>query len=512
MSTSNGAGFSRARAQDDAAEVVMAAKGGGLNLVGSAFTQAARFLVTLMLARKLGSGQVGVYYEAQAFLALLGLLALSGFRGALTRFVAVHLADGDKGSLTGTIRLGVVIPTVASALMAVILYSLSEWFATSVFQDPELALALRYVALALPGACFTDAALSATQGFKTMKPYVAVGLIFEPAMRLGLSLVLLGAGLGLEGAMLALVITSNGTALLAGAVLLRFTRRHRSSAVYRLKELFAFSTVSWMSSLASNAQTWTGTLILGILGTSNQVGIYQVATRVTLLATFFLGPLGTSFAPMIADLYRREEFERLGRMYVVVSSWTLRLSLPSFAIVILFPDELLSVFGNQFVGGAAVTVILAVGQLFNVAGGPNGYMLVMSGRPALTMANNLTALVLNVVLNLVLIPRFGLIGAGIAFAASVAFNNIAKVIQVWFTMRMHPFDIDFWKACLSGAAAFGLGLAVRQGVVGTANRLFAGLAIVVIYFGIIVALGIGADDRLVLDKIWRRLRPARVSP
>lgn len=493
----------------DEAEVMLAARGSGLNLAGSGFTQVARFAITFFLARRLGSEQVGVYYEAQAFLALLGLLALSGFRGAMTRFVAVHRAEKDSSSLMGTLRLGLIIPTVAALVMGAALFALSDWLAAAVFHEPELAFALRYVALALPATCFTDAALSATQGFKTMKPYVAIGLIFEPAMLLGLSLLTLSAGWGLRGPMLALVISSYTASILALFVLLRLTRPHRSRPRYRVRELFTFSAVSWLSSLASSAQTWTGTLILGALATAGQVGLYNVATRVTVLATFFLGPFATSFAPMIADLYQRNELERLRRLYAVVTGWTLRLSLPAFVVVILFPEELLSVFGSEFGGGAAVTVLLAVGQLLNVAGGPNGYMLVMSGRPVFTMANNLAALALNVVLNLMLIPRFGLLGAGIAFAASVAFNNLAKALQIWFTMRMHPFDIDFFKACLAGAAAFGMGLVVRQTLQGTPARLAAGVAMVGFYFGVIVLLGIGPEDRLVLDKLRRRLKPVR---
>lgn len=493
----------------DEAEVMLAARGSGLNLVGSGFTQIARFSITFFLARRLGSAQVGVYYEAQAFLALLGLLALSGFRGAMTRFVAVHRAEKDSSSLTGTLRLGLTIPSAAALVLGAALYLLSDWFAGSVFHDPELASALRYVAIALPATCFTDAALSATQGFKTMKPYVAIGLIFEPAMLLGLTLLTLSAGWGLEGPMLSLVVTSYSASVLALVALMRLARRHRTRPRYRVKELFSFSAVSWLSSLASSAQTWTGTLILGALASADQVGLYNVASRVTVLATFFLGPLGTSFAPIIADLYQRNQLDRLRRLYAVVTGWTLRLSLPAFVVVILFPEELLSVFGSEFGAGAAVTVLLAAGQLLNVAGGPNGYMLVMSGRPVFTMANNIAALVLNVILNLVLIPRFGLLGAGIAFAASVAFNNLAKVLQIWFTMRMHPFDIEFFKACLAGAAAFGMGLVVRQVIQGTPARLAAGVAMAAAYFGIIVLLGIGPEDRLVLDRLRRRLRPVR---
>ena len=87
-------------------EVLGIARGGALNIGGQLCSQVSFFLITLLLARTLGRTDVGVYAEGFAFLVLLGLLSLSGFRAGLTRFVAVHLAEGDRGAVRGTVRLG----------------------------------------------------------------------------------------------------------------------------------------------------------------------------------------------------------------------------------------------------------------------------------------------------------------------------------------------------------------------------------------------------------------------
>src|SRR5438034_10731078 len=94
------------QSSEGANEVLGMARGGALNLAGALFSQIAFFLITVLLARVLGRAQVGLYAQGFAFLSLLGLLSLSGFRAGLTRFVAVHLADGDPASLRRTIRLG----------------------------------------------------------------------------------------------------------------------------------------------------------------------------------------------------------------------------------------------------------------------------------------------------------------------------------------------------------------------------------------------------------------------
>lgn len=488
----------------DTGELMRVARGGGLNLAGAAFNQALRFAITLLLARLIGQGDVGRYFQAFAFLALLGLLSLSGFRGALTRFVAVHRADGDAGALRGTLRLGLLLPTASATVLGVALFAASHWIAHHVLDDAGMVVPLQMVSIALPATAFTDAALAATQGYRTMTPYALVNLVFEPAFRVALTVVFLALDWGLDGAMVALLVTNCVAAVLAGGWLRRLTGRLTDPPTYQVRELFSFSAVSWLASLAGTGLVWADTIILGVYRPAREVGAYQVATRLTVLATIVLLPIATSFAPQIADLYRRGNLDRLRRLYAVVTSWTLRLSLPGFLVLVLFPEPLLRIFGRGFASAATVTVILAVGQMFDVATGPTGYMLVMSGRPYLTMANNVFALVVNIGLNVALIPRHGIRGAAVAWAVSIALINVAKVAQVWVTMRMHAFDIGFLKGCVAGAVAAVPGVLVDATMNGYRALAVGAIVIGVTYVAALLALGLRDEDRLVLRRLGER--------
>ncbi|MBA3655050.1 MAG: flippase [Actinobacteria bacterium] len=496
----------------DRGELLRVARGGSLNLAGAVLNQALRFLITLLLARLVGRGDLGRYFQAFAFLALLGLLSLSGFRGALTRFVAVHRADGDAGALHGTLRLGLILPTAGAAVLGALLFAMSGWLANHALDDAAMVFPLRIVSIALPATSFADAALAATQGYRTMTPFAVVNLVFEPTFRVLLTVVFLGAGWGLKGAMVALLVTNCVGAVAAGAWLRRLTGRLTAAPVYHWRELFGFSTVSWLASLAGTGLVWADTIILGVFRPAREVGVYQVATRLTVLATIVLFPIATSFAPQIADLYQRGNLERLARLYAVVTSWTLRLSLPGFVVLMLFPRPLLHVFGRGFISAATVTMILAVGQMFDVATGPTGYMLVMSGRPYLTMANNVFALIVNIGLNLVLIPAYGIRGAAVAWAVSIALINVAKVVQVWVTMRIHAYDAGFAKGLVAAAAAFAAGLAVHAGVRGFASLIVGAPVVVLVYVPVLLMLGLGEEDRLVLRRLGEKLLVVQRTP
>jgi len=503
----------RDRSGDDGrrAEVLGMARQGGTNLGGAIFNQALRFAITLVIARLLGASVVGLYFQSFAILAFLSLVASAAATDTLTRFVAVHRADGDDAALRGTIRLGLTTTAAIATIMGIALFALAPWLAVHAFHD-ELRLipVLRFVAVALPATAYTDAALGATRGFKTMKPYALINLVFEPAFRILLTLSMIWAGWGLTGVMIALVVTNTTSAVLASIALKRLVGRNDARPRYYVRELLTFSAPSWLSNIASNGLLWADTILLGIYGSAAEVGVYQVATRLTLLATIFVTPVTNSFAPRIADLYRRGRYELLKRAFALITSWVVRLSLPGFVVLLVFPRELLAIFGPAFQAGVVVTQIMTVAWLFSAASGPCGYMLTMSGRPIVQMANYLAAVAFNVGLNIVLIPRFGMSGAAIAWALTIALLAIARMTQVRVFLKVLPFNLGLAKGLAAGVIAGGVALSIHALMGGGFASLVVGAAATIVaYVTATTLLGIDADDRVVLDAVRARFRGRR---
>ncbi|SDZ24973.1 Membrane protein involved in the export of O-antigen and teichoic acid [Micromonospora pattaloongensis] len=492
------------------------ARGGGLNLIGAVLSQAAVFGIMLLLARVLGVAEVGRYAQCYAVLALLGLLSLAGFRAGLTRFVAVHLADDDPAALRGTVRLGLAISAGSSALIGVAL-ALAAPRLADLLHDPQLVAGLRLVALTLPATTVCEAALAATRGWRTQRPFTLIGQVYEPGARLALTALALAGGAGLTGAYWALVVAAWSAAAFALAAVWRLLRRAAPAApVYRPGPLFSFSTVSWVSSLSSTGLIWIDTLLLGAFATDD-IGVYNVATRLVTIAIFVLAPINAAFGPYLASLYHRGAMDDVRRIYGAATGWVVRLSLPAFVVLLVFPEHLLRLFGGDFATGAAVTVILAVGQLVNAATGPCGTLLNMSGRVVVNMADNLAALVLNVLLNLWLIPAYGLIGAAVAWAVSLAAVNLARVLQVRALVRAVPVTGGMLKGLAAGALALLAGFGARWLASGWLVEIVVGVVVVgVVYLGAVLALGLSREDTMVLRSLIRRRggvgRPGRADP
>lgn len=487
------------REQEITGEIRGMARGGALNLAGAVFNQAATFGVLLVLTRALGRSEVGVYSQALAVITLLSLLSLGGLRAALTRFVAVHRADEDAAAMQGTVRLATGLSVGVAVFVGALLVVFAAQVASGVFDEPHLTVPLRYAGLALPAMVLMDTALSATQGFKTMRWFALISLVFEPAFRLTATAVLVAAGAGVAGAMAALLASHAVAAVLAIVVLRRMLRPWRSPVPrYRPRELLAFSTATWTSSLASTGLIWAGVVFLGIYRTSAEVGTYHAATRLVTLAAFVMLPINQAFAPRIADLTRRGRRTALRRTYAVATSWIVRLSLPAFVLLFVFPDELLQVFGAGFTAAATVTLVLAAGKLVDAATGPCGMILTMSGRPLLNAADLLVGLALNVVLNVMLIPRHGILGSAVAWAVSLAVINLARVIQVRMIFGLLPFDAGTGKGVIAATAAVTAALAARGWLASPEAAVVGALAVAVVYVAMLLLLGFTEEDRSVL--------------
>jgi O-antigen/teichoic acid export membrane protein len=486
------------------------ARGGALNLAGALVQQAALFAVLALLARSLGAADLGRYSLLYGMLSLLSLLGLAGFRAGMTRFVAIYLADDDPARLRGTVRLGMGVTVLGSSILSIGL-ALAAPAVADFYRDPTLVDGVRIVALTLPGATITDAALSATQGWRSQVEYTLIGRFVDPLTVLGLTGLVVFLGLGLDAALWSVAVGAWLAALLAVVAVLRRLRGvARARPVVEARAIFSFSMVSWVSAIAATGLIWSGTLILGRLTDPQSVGIFTVGTRLVSLAVFVMAPITNAFTPHMAHLAHLGRREEAALAYGSATRWILAASLPAFVLLITFAQPLLALVGKEFVVGALVTVVLSLGQIVAAAAGPCGVVLNMSGRVALSMVDNIGVLVLNVVLTLVLVPPFGIVGAALAWSTSLVVVNVTKVIQVHRVLGIVAKGARIAPLVLASLPAAALGLLIRDLVEGPKLVLIIGVPVVlVVQLALLLRFGIAAQDRTALRAILVRVGQLR---
>lgn len=175
-------------------------------------------------------------------------------------------------------------------------------------------------------------------------------------------------------------------------------------------------------------------ILIGTLRGAHDAGIYAVATRAATLVLFVFTAANLALAPRIARLYHAGDRARLQRMVTAATRRILLVTLPLAIVLVTAAGWLLYyLFGASFTPAARPLQILAGSQLALVAIGSVGTILNMAGQERRSMVGLSIAVVLNIVLNLVLIPRLGPEGAAIATGTSIVFAQVL----MWYWIRRH---------------------------------------------------------------------------
>jgi len=400
------------------------------------FCTAASLGTAVILARILGPEGYGTYAYALALVTLLSVPAQFGLPTLVVREVAAYHVKEQWGLMRGLLlRANQAVVAVSLGFAAVtgaIALALGERFSQEQLATFAWALVL------LPLIALGNLRGAALQGLR----HVVTGQLPEQLLRPGMLVVLLllfvvffGSHTLTPPRAMAMHALAALTAFTVGAWLLA-----RALPAQAKMATTAYNTRAWMRSALPLAflagmqiiNGQTDIVMLGIFRPADDVGVYRVVVQGAALVIFTLNAVNVVLAPNISRLYAAGEKERLQRMITWSARVILLTALPVAGLFIFFGDSILgAVFGDEYVRGSTALAILCLGQLVNAGMGSVGYLLNMTGHERDTATGVAVAAGVNVVLNLALIPPFGMEGAAVATATSLIIWNLFLVWQVY---------------------------------------------------------------------------------
>jgi O-antigen/teichoic acid export membrane protein len=390
------------------------------------------FVLSVVLARLLGPEGVGLYFLALTVNTLAVVVGRMGLDNALVRFTASNVAANDWRAVKGVSQQGITLSLMVSVAVAGVIVVLAPWLAEVVFSEPALVSLIRVMALAIvPVSLFTLYA-QLLIGLKKVKDAIAVQLVWLPALTV-LGVIVLVPSLGVQGAVWAYLLASLTTLLIGLWRWRGFTssRTRGMRGYFDRTKLFSSSIPLFWMSIFQEILKWSPTLMLGIWGTSADVGLFGVALRVAFLISFVLVAVNSVVSPKFAVLYNQGDMVALGQTARNSAKLMTLMAAPIFALFLIAPGWIMSIFGAQFSGGAAILSILALGQFVNVATGSVQQVLMMCGYEHLLRNVAIICAILMILLNLMLIPLLGVLGAALATASVMIFQNLLVASLVW---------------------------------------------------------------------------------
>ena len=445
-----------------AGDETMAAQG-GVTFLGELIKKGFGFVVVAVITRLVSPGVYGLFVLATAVLHLAQVFASAGLHRAIDYFVPRYLDRGEPGAARGVTAQVFGLLLCTSIATGVAMYLSADAIA-SVFNEPGLAAALRMLAVALPLLAVFNGLMASYSGIKRLKYRVYVRDITRPTVRLIATLGLLLAGFGLLGVVGGYVV-GLAVAIVLGAVLLVRQDLLRGGAISftRIREVLEYGVPLALAGVIYVVMGQVDYFIVGYFLTSTEVGIYRIGYMLAANLLIFFSSLAPVFKPLIAET--RHDREAVLARYQTATRWVLGLSLPFAAILGLGAETYLSlVFTPQYAVASGVVVALLARYLVSgTAGGPDGALLQGLGHSRFVFVNTGILLVANVVFSVTLVPRYGIVGAGIGTALALGVSGAAALIEVYSVRGIHPFTRDLGRvvvAWIPAVAAGGLVVAV----------------------------------------------------
>jgi O-antigen/teichoic acid export membrane protein len=486
------------------------AKGTGTTLIGSSIGKGLFFLSQVIIARLLGVEAFGLYALGFAAVKVCEIIARLGLNTGGMRFVSIY-KDGNTAKLKGTLISAIGISLANGTLISLLLYFLSGFVAHKIFHKPELTETLQLFAFSIPFVAGMIVVHSLLQGSHTTKYTVYTRDFIQPITYIFLIVIFYYTDHGLQGMVYAFTL-SYLIALITGLLFLRklFPQilKIDIKPVYEFKNLFSYSAPLLFIGFLNYFLFWTDTLMLGFFSTTRDVGIYRAAFQVPFIMTFFLNAANSIYAPLAANLYHKDEMLRLSNIYRTTTRWVTYAAVPIFILILLAPKEIMTIFGKEFVGtGYIVLIIISFGQLINCIVGGAGYTLIMTGRQNIQLFISVASVFLTVVLNIILIPRYGSIGAAIANSVSISLENITKTALVLNYLKIYPFSKNLVKFFSFSTASVIVLLFLNRYLLSSAHYSFwiKSIELLTVFSIFFFLTGLEAEDRYLVQKIKSRL-------
>ena len=496
-----------------------AARGTSLVLAGALIAQAAEYGYRFLMARGLGVAGFGTFNQARSIYLILVVLAPLGLAAGMKRFVAAFRESGREREARRVIVQGMQVAAVSSALLAILLWFLAPALAQA-FRNPDLVFPLRILALAIPAAVGLEVVTRLGEAFRSFRPTVVTRQVLDPVLRVVLTLPLLVAGASL-GVLLGAVGIAAAIALAVAAILVLKLERLRSlttgPAPSQLAMLLQFSLPLAAGTALFDLAERIDVLMIGFFHEEADVGVYSAGSSIARFLLIFLASTMPVVATLAAEAAGRGTPHEIARLQRTTTRWMLFSTGPIAAGLLLYPTEAITLlFGHEYSGAASSLRILVAACLVPTLAGPTGLFLDALGKTRRTLVIVFIRVLANILLNLLLIPRFGIAGAALGTLGAVV---VAVALQ-WNLLRKHvPLEGNYrgWGrplAVLAGSSllsflAYRTFLGMMPGDPRVLCALLAGAVLVASYFVAVRRIPgcLEPADWEVLQMVWNRARP-----
>lgn len=432
--------------QDSKIELIL--KGAKLSFLAKIVSVFLGLLINYIIANNYGAGMVGILSLIMSILLIASLFTTFGMQDAIIKLI-LEFKNKHQIPFFEVYKNSIIISILLSFIIGMSLFYGSEFIALKIFADISLSTFVVYLSIFLFFYTFHQINVATVRSLKEVKIFAFFELLPNLIM---IVLLLLFSYLSddfyipIYAYLFSLFVLFCFSSLIIYRIYIQ--ERKSIKHIYNkslikirliLKNSFPMLLTSSMFIIASQIDIF----MLGFLTTVEEVGVYSIANKIAVMVTFITVAINSMSAPEFSDLYNKG---RINDLQYVAQKTTKLIFFTTFPIIIILGflgKYILNIFGESFIIGYSVLLLLLLGQSLNAMLGSTGNFLNMTNNQNKLMFFVLIALILNIILNYMLIPMYGINGAAFSTMISVISWNILATIFIYkkfgFMIIYNPF-------------------------------------------------------------------------
>jgi len=421
-------------------------RGSGFAFVGTFTNKLFRYLFLLVATRVLSASTFGVFVFLLAVVNLVQRMGMLGLNRSIDYFVPKFLEAGDEGAARSVLLTAIGAITLVGFLLGAVMFFGSPWIG-ALFNHPEESAALALMGLSVPVYMYQTALRNAFHSVKQIGSRVAVENVLNPTARILLLLALVYFGFDLYGAVGAFIGATVLTAAVGTVLLLRSNRWIIDPDVelFSVRRILGYSLPLSAAVVTAAIIGQIDILLLGVYVSDASVGFYRLAYSVAMLA----GMVPPIFKPIVKPLIaeRADGSDEVETLYRQTTRWIVVLAVPILVTLTVHPlDTLRVLFGPNYTGPVLTPIVLLLGQGIVLGFGIQSTVVQGIGLTRYVFVSRVSTLVVNLVLDLLLIPEIGTVGAAIGTGAGMVVGALTLFVAIFYETGVHPFDSSYLRA------------------------------------------------------------------
>ncbi len=431
--------------------------------LGAVLSGLAAYGTRMVLTRALSVTEYGLFYGVFSFVSFFLLFRDFGLPTAIIKYVADFHAKKKYHELKTAIVSVTLVQFASSVIIAVVLFVFADLIAISYFKELKAALLLKLFVIYIFTSLFAILLKAILMGFRSK--FFPFFELFKNTTNLLFLLIAAPLSFGVLLPLFGQIVSWIIMIVICIYILLkhhfRFSDYHLTNLKTSTKLMFAFGLPVMLASIGYQVIGQIDTLFLVYLRTLDEVGIYNTVLPASLVFLLFGKSVADIIFPLFAEMWAKHEHPKIQQGINEVYKYGFIFSAPVLLLFFVYARLFLELsFGLVYGMGAQAFQILLVGILFYIMVMINNHILAAIGKPEITTKIVLGSAVLNILLNSIFIPPFGMGGAALATSLSYFTMLLFSTLYVAKSLSIATPWVFWIKSFVAGgvylAVAYGL--------------------------------------------------------